>query len=120
MPEDGNWEELKKKMQDGPVVSLMVFLPDGTRPFSPLSFLFSLLLNFIAVGMACFFLVRTSLSSYGSRVLFVGLLGVFAGVVVEIPNGIWYGFPAQYIIVHMIDYIAGWFLVGAILGKFIR
>jgi hypothetical protein len=116
LAEDADWEAVTQKMQEGPVISLLVFLPEGTTPFSPKSFLISFLLNLLAVGMAAYFLMQTKLSSFQSKALFVGLLGVFAGVVVELPTGSWYGFPAFYLTIQMIDYIVGWFLVGAILA----
>ena len=120
LPTDGNWEAAMKKAEEGPAISLMVFLPDGITPFSPISFLLSLCLNLLAVAMACYFLMQTNLATYGSKVLFVAMLGLFAGVVVEIPKGMWFNFPASHVIPYMVDYIVGWTLVGAILARFIK
>ena len=120
IPADGDWEAVSKRSEEGPVITFMAYLPDGMTPFSPVSFLFSFLLNMLAVGMACYFLSQTNLSSYGSKILFVGMLGLFAGVVIEIPKGVWFHFPTQYVVANMIDYIIGWTLVGAILGRFLK
>jgi len=61
-----------------------------------------------------------SLASYGSRVLFVALPSVFAGIFNDLPYWNWYNFPANYTVAHILGNVVCWVLAGLVMAKIIK
>ena len=60
------------------------------------------------------------LASYGSRVGFVALPSLFAGVFVDLPYWNWYGFPSNYTLVHIVSNVVAWGIAGLAMAKIVK
>lgn len=65
-------------------------------------------------------LAAGALPSYSSRVLFVALVSVFAGVVMDLPYWNWYGFPANYTLAHLAGVVITWGVTGLVLAAIVK
>jgi len=114
------WETVLTKSRQGPVISLLVYQPSGSDPFSPNQFISGFLINVIASFIVVLLLSSTRIQVYYQRVLFVALLGVFAGTTSYLVDGIWYGYPLAYTLTMIGDVIIGWLLAGLFFAKVIK
>jgi hypothetical protein len=62
-------------------------------------------------------LLQTTGLSYARRVTFVAIAGLTASVIADLPYWNWYGFPALYTAINLIDYTLTWLLAGAVIAK---
>ncbi len=58
--------------------------------------------------------------NYIGRVLFVGLIGLFTGIVGFYPGHTWWEYPMNHVTPYMIDATAGWLLAGVFMGFLIK
>ncbi|KAA3633675.1 MAG: hypothetical protein DWQ08_01600 [Proteobacteria bacterium] len=56
---------------------------------------------------------------FGPRVGFFALAGLAIGFVSHAPYWVWFGFPASYVGVTILDTIIGWVLAGLAVGRFV-
>jgi len=75
---------------------------------------------FIAAFLATWLLSQTSGLNYVRRVLFVGVIGLAASVISDLPNWTWWGFPASYTAICLIDTTVTWLLVGLVIARTIQ
>lgn len=115
-----SWENLSRRMREEPVITLMVFLPDGTDLLPVENFIFGLILNLAAAGLAVFLLGLTPIRNYWNKVVFVGLLGTFAVLSASLPEYLWFGYPADFVVAAVFDVIVGWSLAGAAIAWITR
>ncbi|MFC2102847.1 hypothetical protein ACFLSS_00295 [Bacteroidota bacterium] len=115
---DAASEEWMKKFEAGPVVSFMVYSPDGMNMMDPMLFINSFIINFIAAFIAGVLLMMTLAQnpSFWRRVTFVMMLGMFSAFVGPFIEWNWWSFPFSYIIVGAIDLCVTWFLAGLVLA----
>lgn len=73
--------------------------------------------NIVLALLAILLLAKTSLTSYGSRVGFMVMLGLLIGLAANIPYWNWFGFPTGYILVNITDYVVTWLLAGLVIAK---
>ena len=73
--------------------------------------------NILTALLAAFFLSRCKIKDYGSRVLTLGLLGLFAGLAAHVPNLIWWGHSPAFTFVAVADLLIGWTLAGLVMAK---
>ena len=106
----------------GPNIHFLAYSKQGTEPFSPGGFLRAFLLNLVAAFLAATLLVRAapSLPRFGDRVMFVALLGGFAGVATRLMDWNWWSFSLDYSLVMAVDLVIGWALAGVVLARFAR
>lgn len=100
------------------MISLLVYKPTGKDPMSPSNFVFGLFFNLLSVALVFYLMRQTGTGKYTNKVIFVGLLGLFAGIVVPLSESVWFGFPASYTFGIVLVLIVGWTLVGLVLGRF--
>ena len=112
------WEE---KWRKGPT-GILIYSPGGT-PFS----FGKLLTNQFVICLAAASLIAWllamaggGLQSYGSKVLFVAIVGLFAGVFVDLPYWNWYGFPADYTITRIVTDAVCWAIAGLGMAKVMK
>jgi hypothetical protein len=98
--------------------AVVSFLPDmGPKFTNLLPPLTRQMLVEIAVAfiLAWVLLRLPGMTALQTGILF-GIVGLAAGVEELIPLNVWYGFPRSEIAAEGIDLIAGWFLLGLVLG----
>jgi len=115
---DTGMKEWIDTFKAGPVVSFMVYSPTGFDPMNPALFIKSFIIDFIAAFIAGVLLMMTLAQnpSFWRRVIFVMLLGLFAGFIGPFIEWNWWHFPTSYTIVAVIDFCITWFLAGLILA----
>jgi hypothetical protein len=106
------------KMQKGPVM----FAAIRWEGFG--SFARGLITQYVILTAAAFLLtwlvLQTSELSYGKRVIFLGVVGLSASVIADLPNWNWWGFSTPYTAVLMADYALTWLLAGSVIAKFAK
>ena len=76
------------------------------------------LLPLMAAALLLTWLVmQTTGLSYGKRVLFLGVVGLAAGVITELPNWNWWGFSGSYTLVMIADATLTWVIAGLVIAK---
>ena len=111
------WQE---KYRRGPT-GVIVFQPSG-REFGPGLFLTELAGDIAGALLAAFLFAAAvgSLSSFVTRVLFVGAWSLVASADVQVSYWNWYRFPTNYTLATVADGFIGWLLVGAVLALIIK
>ena len=99
---------------------ILIYHPAGATGLTPAllgtEFLTELVESFILV----FLLSQTRLVSFGSRVGFVFLAGVFAAIATNIPYWNWYGFPTTYTLAYITIQIVSFLIVGLVAASVLR
>jgi hypothetical protein len=114
-------EAWTKKLAAGPR-ALIIYHPTGSPGIDPKMLLNEFLSDVVAglIMAWMFVLALPNLSGFGIRVLYVGLLGVLAWVVVDFSYWNWFEFPTAYALAQMADYVVGAFLAGVVLAWLYR
>jgi hypothetical protein len=109
---------LMEKMQKGPVMFAAV-RREGFGSYAK-----GLVIQLLSLMAAAFLLtwlaLQTSGLSYGKRVLFLGVVGLAAGVITELPNWNWWGFSGSYTLVMIADATLTWLIAGLVIAKVAR
>lgn len=113
--------EQAQKMQQGPV-GMIVYDPQGMAPMMTSRFVNGLILNFAAALLAAWFLSRSTArgSPYLSRVMFCGVLGIFASFVSFLPAWNWLGYPLDYTTAMVADAVVGWLITGLVIAAIVK
>lgn len=111
----------KEKFQQGPLTTIF-FRPIGDDPAMTSRFVVGLIIQIIASLIAAWLLSRSTAAaqSYISRVCFVGILGIFASIVVHASYWNWMYFPLKYTTAMMADLTFGWIIAGLVIAAFIK
>jgi hypothetical protein len=120
MSDDPSEEEMlvwQQRYEAGPL-GILFYRPTGFTPFVG-QLPYQLLTDLAAVLLAAFFLSMLTVS-YWKRVLFVTSLGLLCWFTIVVPYWIWYLFPSGFILGSLVDLVAGWFLVGLLLGAIVK
>jgi hypothetical protein len=106
---------LMEEMQKGPVMFAAI-RRDGFG-----SYTWGLVIQLLSLMAAAFLLtwlaLQTSGLSYAKRVLFLGVVGLAAGVITELPNWNWWGFSGSYAAVMIADGTLTWLIAGLVIAK---
>ena len=113
--EKAAWEQ---KYQAGPT-GLLVYSPDGRDPKMVGQLVAQLITDIVSALILAFLLSLTALT-FGKRVGFALLAGLFAWIAVSMPLWTWYGFPGAYVIGGLIELAVGWTLAGLVLGAIVK
>jgi hypothetical protein len=110
-----------KKHREGPLVQL-TYRTDGLDPMSAQTLLIGFGHLFVSALIAGGLLAAAlpGLRSYGARVLFVFLLGVFASVAVDLAGPIWFHHPWEFPLMMAGFDTVNWLLAGLVLPWVIR
>lgn len=76
--------------------------------------------NWIAALILFWLLSRTTGLDYWDRVGFITVIGVAVGFVSHYPYWNWFGFPAAYVAVVILDIAIAMFLAGLLMAKLVR
>jgi hypothetical protein len=114
-------EEMERLYAKGPIAMIyyrsegMTGMSAGSLISSTLHDLFSVL--FLALLM---YMVRGSLATYRSRVLFAGLAGFGMAFFSNLTNVIWFFYPLPWAMTGLLYDVTIWIVAGLVLGRFIR
>ncbi len=111
-----------ERWKQGGIVPFIVFQKEGRTFMDPRVFIRGLLLEILNALLVALLLSQAlpALSSYGQRVCFVVLCGIFAGVVAHLSYWNWMAFPLCYSLVMVLDVIVAWLLGGLVIAKIIK
>ena len=80
-----------------------------------------MLIQLLAVTIAALLLAAAAPNlNFLGRFMFVGLLGVFAGVTGHLPNWNWWWFPADFTVMRVVDSVINWGLAGLAMAAIIK
>ncbi|GIK59660.1 MAG: hypothetical protein HND39_02640 [Ignavibacteriota bacterium] len=115
---DAGMEKWFEQYKAGPLIHFMVYNPQGSEWNMAMPMINSFLINFISAFIAATLLMMTLAQnpSFRRRVIFVMLLGLFAGFVGPFIMWNWWKFPFGFTIVGVIDLCVTWFLAGLVLA----
>lgn len=113
--------ELMRKWEQGPS-GFLVFHPNGMPAMSAKTLLAELASNILATLVAAFLLSQAlgSLTSFGSRVLFVTLIGLVPFLSISVSFWNWYGFPSGFTMGEFIEQVAGFGLAGVAMAAIMK
>jgi len=94
-------------------------LPQGTDMNMGKQMATAVMTQIIGAFLVLMLLNQTSGLSYYGKVGFVALVGLVIGFVSHAPYWNWFGFPAPYVLVTLLDTTIGWFLAGLAVARFV-
>ena len=111
------YEEKLKKNPSG----LLLYHPAGARAMDMpkhlmIEFITQLLEGLLVVAL----LAQTSIVTFGGRVGFVTVAGIFAALTTNVSYWNWWGFPATYTAPYMFIQIVGFFVLGLVAAFIFR
>ncbi|HTL54656.1 MAG TPA: hypothetical protein VL361_03220 [Candidatus Limnocylindrales bacterium] len=65
-------------------------------------------------------MVLGCLGSFAKRVFFVTVIGLIAGVAVNVPDWNWYGFPSAYTLAQIAEHVVGFGVAGLVIAAIIK
>jgi hypothetical protein len=122
-PQEGMTAEQKRaaqsalieRMQKGPIM----FAAVRRNGFG--SYARGLVIQFLGLMAAAFLLTWLLLQTHGltywKRVAFLGVAGLAAGVISDLPNWNWWGFSGLYTAVNVADFALTWLISGLIIAR---
>jgi hypothetical protein len=119
---EGAWEKMLAKFEQGPIVHFMVVDADGGPWMTPMNFVWYFVINVGSALLVAWMLTQAvgSLPSYGSRVGFVLVAGLFAFLFGPLTNWNWWHFPTNFTMATLLDYAVSWGGAGLVMARFIR
>lgn len=93
-------------------------LPQGTEMNMGKQMATALITQIIGAFLVLMLLSQASGLTYWGKVGFVALVGLVIGFVSHAPYWNWFGFPAPYILVTILDTAIGWTLAGLAVARF--
>lgn len=100
-------EEMKTKPS-----GLVLYKPPGTEFHFGKNLAVQFLTDFAKALLAVLLLAQTRLTTFGSRVGFVVLVGAVAAIATNIPLWNWYGFPVVFTLAYVVMEILSFFFAG--------
>ena len=110
--------ELIAKMQKGPIMFAAV-RRGGFGSYAR-GIVVQVLSLMAAAFLLTWLLLHTSGLSYAGRVAFLGVCGLAASVIVDLPNWNWWGFSGAYTAVNLVDSTITWILAGLVMAKVVK
>jgi hypothetical protein len=110
-----------ERKRRGPI-AVLIYQREGAEPMSAMTLVTGFVIYLFSTVLASIFLYTAApaLWSYLRRVLFVGLLGLFATIVTDWSYWNWMHFPTDHTIMMSVDAIVGWTLAGLAMGAIIK
>ena len=130
LPEDGLYmipsshterDEMLAAYAQGPV-AMVFYHSGGMSEMNTSAMMLSALHNLLSVLLLGLLMrmVRSSLPTYGRRVLFAGLAGFAMAFFSNITNAIWFFYPWDYALTGLFYDVTIWIVAALILARFIR
>ena len=101
---------------------ILVYTPANGPLNFPRLLVNELLSNFAGGLIAAVLLAMAlpGLPRFVTRVMFVGLLGLFASLAIDVSYWNWYGFPGGFTLAALADQAIGWTLAGLVLAGLLK
>jgi len=99
---------------------MLIYHPPGMQAMTARQLGTEFITEVVEALLAAFLLSRTRLSSYGSRVGFVIVVGIAAAITTNIPYWNWYGFPGNYTAAYLAIEIVDYLVVGLVAAALIK
>jgi len=99
---------------------LLIYHPPGAKALTPGQLAAEFLTELAEALIVVFLLAQTRLTSFGSRVGFVTLVGILAAITTNISYWNWYGFPASYTAAYMTIEVVGYLVIGIVAALVMR
>jgi len=123
MPKEQKEAEESKylaKFKQGPT-GILIYKPGGEDLNFGKLLVIQFLIGLIAAFIAAWILGATaSATTYGTRVMIVVLIGLFAEIYIDLPYWNWYGFPMNYAIGHLLGGILSWAVAGLAMAAIVK
>lgn len=103
-------------LEKGPFVFASV-RKQGVGRITAKPFILNLVTQMIGAWIVAWMLMQAKGLKFKKQVAFVTLFGLGVGVLSQLPDWNWRGFSCCYVLVHLFDYIVGWFLAGLAIAK---
>ena len=113
IPEEGD------EFDSNTPIAFVNLLPNGHQVGMVGMMLKGLVGSMIMAYIAALIFSKTSVSGFGQRLAFFGLIGLLIGFSSGFAAYNWFGFPAGYSLVNLADWVITWLLAGAVLAKLI-
>lgn len=94
-------------------------LPGGPKPMVP-AFGAGLLAKLILAHLAAWLLLQARDLGYWKKVGFVAVLGLLCSLGTHFDYWNWFGFPARYTALQILDGTVGWLLAGPVMARIVR
>jgi hypothetical protein len=108
------------KFKQGPT-GILIYKPGGEDLNFGKLLVIQFLIGLIAAFIAAWILGATvSATTYGTRVMIVVLIGLFAEIYIDLPYWNWYGFPMNYTIGHLLGGILSWAVAGLAMAATVK
>lgn len=106
-------------LERGPFMFASI-MQNGVGPMSAWPFVIGFLIDFAGALILTWMILMTTGLSFGRIVTFVMLFGLSIGIISQLPDWNWWGFPFVYVFISMMDILIGWTLAGYAIAYFIR
>jgi len=110
---DPNHKDLAEKIARGPS-GILMYNAAGSRSLVISRWLLDFLTELAQALLAVFLLSQTRLTTFGSRLAFVLLVGLLAAIATNVGYWNWYGFPWDYTLASMFVQVVGFLWVGLV------
>lgn len=117
--DEAAYQAATERMKLGPV-AFVALRRGGVSPMSPHLFIWQFVFQFIVALILARLLACIGDIPYSVKLRLIVMIAVLAGVMVHLPQMLWWGFGGAYTAVNMIDLIVGWLLGGLVLLRFAR
>jgi hypothetical protein len=108
------------KFKQGPT-GILMYKPGGEDLNFGKLLVVQFLIGLVAAFIAAWILGRTvSATSYGTRVVIVLLIGLFAEIYIDFPYWNWYGFPMNYTLGHLFGGVLSWAIAGLAMAAIVK
>jgi len=107
-------QKIEAVLAEGPRIPLMVYVNKSTKLFDPMTFLQSLLVNFLTVLLTYLLIARISKKDKSSILLSALGIGVVAVLVSDLSQKVWFMFPWGYTLVNAMDKVVAFSLLGLV------
>ncbi len=113
-------EALEEAYRQGPI-AFLVYRAKGTESPPTMAFVIGFVLDFVVATVAAIMLTMaaSALPTFGNRLLFVMLLGLFAAIGSHLMNWNWMNFPLRYSLEMVADSLVASLLLGVVLALMI-
>jgi hypothetical protein len=113
--------EMERLYAKGPI-AMILYRSEGMTGMSMSSLISSALHDLFSVLFLALlmYMVRGSLATYGSRVLFAGLAGFGMAFFSNLTNAIWFMHPLPWALTGLVYDVTIWIVAGLVLGAYIK
>ncbi len=114
-------QAVAEKFRRGPVGTIMYKI-EGRDAMDPRQFVFGFFIYFIGASFLAMLLslATDKLVKYCHRVIFVGMIGLFASVVSHLSDWNWLWYPTRFSLVNSADLTLTWIFAGLVIAWIIK